>query len=145
MTIHQRTWWLISMLAFLLSTSGCATSNLQPVNMEIGRDGTDLNNESGQRINGYLLLDGTKVEYKGWAKIAGEDSIRFWSNEAVGEPGDKGFVDMVDVPGPVYALDSVVALDVVSESAGAGVALFGVIILGGFLVAAAISYASNPL
>ena len=144
MTIRRRSWWLFSMLAFSLSASGCATSNLQSVNLEIDRDGSDLNNGSGQRINGYLLLDGTKVEYKGWAKIAGEDSIRFWSNGGVRLSGDKGFVEMTDVPGPVYALDSVVALDIVSESAGAEVALFGLIVLGGLLVAAAISFSSDP-
>lgn len=144
MTIHKRTWWLFSMLAYLFSASGCATSNLQPIHAEINREGAHLNDESGQRINGYLLLDGAKIEYKGWAKIAGEDSIMFWRSEAVGNPNDGDGVTMVDVPGPVYALGSVVALDIVSENSWVGAALFGVIVLGGLIVAIAVSVAANP-
>ncbi len=77
MSAGKRFIWALAMAAFLTMTSGCATTNLRLVEDEMARPGTGLYEDSGQQINGYVLSNGTKEEYKGYARFG------FFNNRVV--------------------------------------------------------------
>ena len=118
------------MLAFLISTSGCTTSNLTPIKDEVDRAGTGLNEETGQSIDGYLLVDGTRGEFNGWARIVEPDSIKFWGQKIESDPFDPIESTTIEVPGYIHSLDAVKALDVVTTNSGKSVAFAFGIVLG---------------
>lgn len=139
MPITQRLVWLMTMGIFLLVTSGCATTNLRKLDEEMARNGTGIHKESGQNIEGYMLVDGTWEEYKGWVRAAGQDSLKFWSQRAIGEPDDDGYQETVREWGPVLARTTVAALDVHSANAAATVLL---VVFGGLVAIAVIGLAT---
>jgi len=112
MPLSQRVLWTFTSLAFLVMTSGCATSNLRLVEEELARSGTGIRMDKGQEIDGYLLYDGTMADYKGRVRLAGQDSLSFWGEEYVGERSGSSDREKITVPGPTYSLATVKALDV---------------------------------
>jgi len=134
--------WILFMLSFLSAFFGCATSNLRSVNQELGPIEHCLSDDAGCRITGYVLSNGDRVDYNGWARIAGPDSIEFWSEYTVDDMSESGSVETIRVDGPTFALASVRVLDVVVGSAGkTGLAIIGVLV--GLVVLMAIAY-SGP-
>jgi len=130
MVLGKRFIWILTIVAFLVSTSGCARTSLRRVEDEIARGGSGIHKEKGQSIDGYLLHDGTMAEYKGRVRLAEQDSLAFWSEGYSEELGSQGTKKKIKVPGPVFALKAVKALDV-RETRAAGT---GLLIVAGVLV-----------
>ena len=131
MTTGTRLFWILAMAAFLVMTSGCAQTSLRRVEEEIERNGTGIHKEKGQKVEGYLLNDGTMEEYKGRVRLAEQDSLAFWSEGYSDEVSRQGVKKKIKIPGPVFALKAVKALDV-RETRAAGTALLvvaGVIVV----------------
>jgi len=127
MTSGRRFIWILTMAAFLAMTSGCARTSLRYVEDEIARDGTGIHKEKGQSVRGYVLHDGTREDYQGWVGISRQDSLAFWSESYSDEMGHQGVKKKIKVPGPVYELTAVKALEVVEND------FFGLKIVGGIL------------
>lgn len=72
----------MSLFAFFLMSTGCSTTTLRLVEEEISRDGTQIHDDSGQKIEGYLLHDGTVEEFKGRVRVVETDSLYFWSKSS---------------------------------------------------------------
>ena len=108
MTEYQRFFWIITLLTFLITASGCATNNWHTINEEISRDGSGLKKESGQAITEYKLNNGAQSRYKGWVRLAAQDSLVMWEKELVFWKKESGTL----VHGPIYSLDEVQALKV---------------------------------
>lgn len=143
MRLGRRIIWVIALLTFFNAICGCTTRSLKPIRDEIERPGTGLFDDSGQRVNGYMLSNGDRTSYKGWARVSSQDSLEFWHNESVYEPDNKGVRKTVRVKGPAFLLVSVKALDVQVASPGKTIGLL-LGILGGLVGAFFISYAANP-
>ena len=58
MAIGRRFIWILTMVAFLVVTSGCARTSLRRVEDEIARGGSGVHKEKGQSIDGYLNRPG---------------------------------------------------------------------------------------
>jgi hypothetical protein len=131
MGFGKRFIWVLTIVSFLVVTSGCARTNLRSVEDEIARNGTGIHKEKGQSVRGYLLHDGTLEEYKGWARIAEQDSLEFWSEGYSDEVSHQGVKKKIKIPGPFFALSAIKVLDVREARAGRSVLL----VVGGFLLA----------
>lgn len=138
MTSGKRVIWILTMVAFLVATSGCAGTSLRRVEDEIVRNGTGIHEEKGQSIDGYLLHDGTMAEYKGWVRLAAQDSLIFWSEteaSVMRDPGGEGEEALAF--GPVLPKSAVKALDVKEKRVGRTVLLVaGIIVVVGLAVMA---------
>ena len=106
MTTRRRIFWLLSMGAFLVVTSGCASSHWRNIEDEIQRKGTGLKKETGQKVDGFQLQGSEPSKYKGWARIVDQDSLSLWTKDT----------DYKVMLGPVYSMDTVDRLDVVQTS-----------------------------
>ena len=122
MHLGYRLIWVLTLCTFLVMSSGCATSNLRLVDEELARTGTGLHKEKGQSIDGYLLHDGTMAEYKGRVRLADQDSLAFGSESYSDEVMSEETKKKIKVPGPVFALKAVKALEV-TEARTAGTVL----------------------
>ena len=139
MTTGRRLSWLLTMVTFLVMTSGCARTSLRRVDEEINRNGTRIHKEEGQSIEGYLLQDGTREEYKGRVRLADQDSLIFWGEEEAGEMNSQG--EGEENLGPVFPKTAVKALDVKEKRVGMTVLLVaGVIVVVGIVVVMAVGY-----
>lgn len=135
MTSGKRFIWILTMAAFLVMTSGCASTNLRRIDEEITRNGTGIHKEEGQSIEGYLLQDGTREEYKGRVRLAERDTLIFWGEEGTGEKTSQG--EGMEMLGPVFPITAVKALDVKEKRVGMTVLLVaGVIAVVGIVVMA---------
>jgi len=94
------------MAAFLIMTSGCASSHWRNIEDEMERDGTGLLDVSGQKVDGFKLQGGEPIRYKGRARIVDQDSLSLWTKDA----------EYKVMLGPVYSLAAVDRLDVVQSS-----------------------------
>lgn len=106
MTSGRRLIWILTLAAFLIMTSGCASSHWRNIEDEIQRDGTGLHEASGQKVEGFQLQDSEPSNYKGWARIVDQDSLSLWTKDS----------DYKVILGPVYSMDTVDRLDVVQTS-----------------------------
>ena len=68
-------------------------------------------------MRGYLLEDDTMVEYEGSVRVAGQDSLAFWS-KGQSEEMHQGVKKEIRVPGPVYPFSAIKALNVYEDRAG---------------------------
>lgn len=130
MTDHRRFFWLLTLTAFLITANGCSSSRWQPINEELDREGSGLYKESGQKITGYLLSDGTMADYPGLVRLVAQDSLVFWQRIIVSENGENNDTTLTDydtspspevlstVAGPIFSLDKVKALKVKGVSGG---------------------------
>lgn len=75
--------WIVTLPVFLFMTSGCANYENRTIFEEENRQGTRIEKEKGQKITGYFTSDGTYVEYKGYVRLAGADSLTFLSEKLV--------------------------------------------------------------
>jgi len=123
MTTSRRIVWILTLAAFLTMTCGCARTSLRRVEEEMARTGTGLQKDKGQKIDGYLLHDGTMKEYDGRVRLVEQDSLAFWSEEKSDEVTRQGVKKKIKVPGPTYALQAVKALEVRETRAAGTVAL----------------------
>ena len=98
----HRVIWVLTLVPFLALTNGCASNHWRNIEDEMEREGTGLHDTSGQKIDGFQLKGEEPSKYKGWARIANQDSLTLWSEDI--------FYDMK--PGPVYSLATVHRLDV---------------------------------
>lgn len=137
----RQLFWILTLFTFLVMTSGCARTSLRRVEDEIARNGTGIHKEKGQKVEGYLLNDGTMSEYKGWVRIAEQDSLAFWSEGYSDEVSSRGTKKKIKVSGPVFALKAVKALDV-RETRAAGTAL---LVVAGVIVVVGIIFMATPL
>ena len=136
MTEYRRFFWILTLAAFLITATGCATSGWHPINEELEREGSGLHKESGQAITEYQLSDGTYAGYKGWVRLAAQDSLVFWEKEYVAGQFESGKwvpESRTLVPGPIYSLDEVQALKVYESNSGKTVFL-AVVITAVFVV-----------
>ena len=140
MPLIIRAIWAITLMAFLVSVSGCATSRMTPTMEELERPGTGLRSESGQKITGYRLLGESWIEYKGWASLVGQDSISMWHNEKTSEPNEDGLREQTRVDGPRFSLDQVKGLNVYSSNSAGTV---GLVVLGGVVLFAVLFATSD--
>ena len=106
------------MTCFVTATCGCTITNLRLVEEELERGGTGLHEESGQSISGYLLRDGTLEKYNGKVRVAGQDSLVFWSSDVVRQSESDDRTNQELDPRLEYAILDVKALKIVSISAG---------------------------
>lgn len=124
MNTPRQLFWFNTLFAFLIFSSGCTSTHLRPIDVEIQRDGTGLTKKSGQKINGYDLLDGTHADYNGWARLTGQDSLSFWKSKYIPESNidDEGIIDAtqekIRTSGPVIAIAAIKYLEVVESSPG---------------------------
>ena len=135
MATGGRLFWILTMGAFLVMSSGCARTSLRRVEDEIARGGSGIHKEKGQGIDGYLLHDGTMTEYKGWVRLVEQDSLAFWSEGYSDEVSRQGTKKKIKVSGPVFELKAVKAIDV-RETRAAGTAL---LIIAGVVVVIVVS------
>ena len=151
MTARKRVLWVTSLVAFLFMTTGCANTTLRLVDEEIARPNTDIHKESGQKIEGYLLHDGTREDFKGRVRLAQSDSLVFWSVKATSGDGEFEDLDplgdgsgspaaeMVIEAGPTFAISAVKALDIYDNHTGGTVSILvvsTVVVLGVAFLAA---------
>ena len=135
MTKGRRFIWVLTLLAFIVLSSGCAGTSLRPVEDEIARKGTGINKEKGQSVRGYLLDDDTMIEYKGKVRITGQDSLAFWSKGYSDEVSFRGAKKEIKIPGPVFPISSIKSLDVwESNSLGSALLVFAAIIVVDILI-----------
>jgi hypothetical protein len=120
-------------------TCGCARTSLRRVEEEMARSGTGIQKDKGQKINGYLLQDGTMQEYDGRVRLVEQDSLAFWSEGKSDEMSHQGVKKKIKVPGPTYALLAVKALDVRETRAGGTIAL---VVLGALVVIVVVGLAT---
>jgi hypothetical protein len=106
MATGKRLFWILTMGAFLVMSSGCTQTRLKLVESEIGQMDSELHTEKGKKIEGYRLRNGTAVEFKGRVHLAGQDSLRFWLEK------DSGGVGYGYGSGPVFETGDVIALEV---------------------------------
>jgi len=118
MYIVRRVLWLLTIICFVTAACGCTITNLRLVEEELERGNTGLRKESGQKISGYLLSDGTLQEYNGKARVAGRDSLVFWSTDDALQSDSDDSSERESVSRLGYAIPDVKALKVVSISAG---------------------------
>ncbi len=124
MTFKRRLFWILTMAALLILTSGCSSTHLRPIEVELARDGTGLLKASGQKINGYKLHGAEHTDFDGWAKLTHQDSLSFWSTKAVDEStlGYDGVEDLtkdfIHISGPIFGITEINTLDVVEPSTG---------------------------
>ena len=131
----RKSFCLVALASYLVLTTGCGGTHLRPIDEEIARGGTGLRDDTGQRIDGYVLSDGVAHEYDGRVRLAGSDSLAFWTEAASGEANLSGSRARVPVPGPVLPLAMVEALQVVES--GNTFLIVGI----GLVVVAAATYA----
>jgi len=139
--------WILTLVAFLIMVSGCATTNMRLVEDELARSGTGLLKKEGQSIDGYILRDGTKVDYKGLVRLADQDTLRFWNEKMVSEvmedrsnvEGDTQMIKVLE-DGPIFVREAVKALDVREAKVGATVLLVVVSVVGFIAVMAAATF-----
>ena len=145
MTEYRRLFWIITLLTFLITASGCATNNWHPINEEISRDGSGIHKESGQAITGYKLNNSAQGRYEGWVRLAAPDSLVWWEKELVFWKKESGTL----VYGPIYSLDEVQALKVNERNsemtvlAVVAITAVFVAIVGGILAAASLNETFN--
>jgi hypothetical protein len=130
----KRYFWILTLVAFSVMTSGCSRRTLRLVDDELARDGSGLHQGKGQAIEGYLLNDGVRKQYKGRVRLADQDSLKFWSEVVSDQVGHQGTREKIQVPGPVYALAAVKALDMKETSIGKTSLLVAVVIAGAVLI-----------
>lgn len=131
MATGRRIIWILTLVTFLVVTSGCARTSLRSVEDEIARGGTGIHKEKGQSVRGYLLDDDTMVEYKGRVRIIEQDSLAFWSEGYSEEVSHQGVKKKIKIPGPVFAISVVKALNVMEARTGRSVLLgFAVFFVG---------------
>ncbi|MBE0565333.1 MAG: hypothetical protein IH621_05185 [Krumholzibacteria bacterium] len=129
----------MTLTAFLVTTTGCGGTHLRPIDEELARDGTGLRKDSGQRIDGYVLSGGVVHEYDGRVRLAGSDSLAFWTEEASGETNLSGSRTRVKVPGPVVPVTAVEALNVAGSASPFLFVGIGLVVLAGVTYAIAAS------
>jgi len=144
-TSRRRTPWILIGLAPLALVIGCSRQFTRTIDYELARDDSEVREESGMKITGYVLIDGTEEDFDGWVRLAGEDSLIFWSRETVDDAVPGGDESIVVVAGPVLSRASVSEFKLSESKTGATVAL----VIGGmflFIVAiAAIDVAANGI
>ncbi len=113
MTDYRRFFWLLTLVAFLITANGCSTSRWYPIKQELNRADSGLHQESGQSIVGYVLLDGYQAEYKGKVRLAAQDSLVFWEMQYVVENPESRTRVKTRVAGPTFSVDAVNALKIV--------------------------------
>ncbi|MBE0565337.1 MAG: hypothetical protein IH621_05205 [Krumholzibacteria bacterium] len=134
-TVHSRSAYrqalrALTLTALLAVVGGCAVTSVRTVDAELARQGTGLRQEAGQTIEGYRLQDATEHEFKGRVRLAGTDSLAFWSDQPADGEDEFAVGGQQRVAGPVLLLTTVAALRVVEIEytravlgAAAGVAL----------------------
>lgn len=113
------------MTAILATVGGCVATTVRSVDAELARLGTGLREDTGQRIDGYRLQDAGEYAFKGQVRLAGADSLVFWTEQSTHAADDFGSGAKMRVPGPVLPAKTVAALKVVEPdhaSAAAGIA-----------------------
>jgi len=108
LTEYRRFFWITTLLTFLITATGCATNNWHTINEELSRDGSGLHKESGQAITGIKRNNSPKSRYKGWVRLAAQDSLVGREKELVFWKDVSGTLET----GPIYSLDEVQALKV---------------------------------
>ena len=106
------------------------------VEEEIMRDGSGLHEVSGQEIAGYVLSAGTKKQYKGYARIADEDSLAFWTRKNVRRSYTKTMGPTSVIPGPTFHVGEVDSLAVVTYGMTPGAVVLILVGVGGIALAA---------
>jgi hypothetical protein len=107
MPTGRRLFWILNMGAFLVMTSGCASSQWTNIEDEIHREGTGLHQKFGQRVYGFQLKGEDPIEYKGYARVVDRDSLALWSEDM----GRK-------LRGPGFAVATVDKLEVYQNNLG---------------------------
>lgn len=123
MTDLRRLAWILPLALCLATAGGCSSARWRPINEELEREGSGLFRETGEAVTGYRLHDGPEVDFRGWARLAGPDSLVLWGLEQTGpgevldyEPG--AGEQPKAVAGPTLPLSEVSALELRTFSAG---------------------------
>lgn len=121
---------LLGLIAMLATVGGCAATTVRTLDAELARPHTGLREEAGLPIEGYRLQDKGERDYKGWVRLAGADSLAFWSEQTTMVADDFGSGTKMRVTGPVLLASTVASFRVVQPEStrlvaglAAGVAL----------------------
>ena len=113
MKTERRIFRIVGAVSIVAMVGGCAVTSVRTVDAELARQGTGLRQEAGQTIEGYRLQDATEHEFKGQVRLAGTDSLAFWSDQPADGEDEFAVGGQKRVAGPVLPLTTVAALRVV--------------------------------
>jgi len=126
-----RIFWILTLVIFLVVTTGCGSTTYRTLTEEFNRKDTDILEDKGQDIRGYVLTNGQYHDFKGKVALTADDSLRFW------QAPDNSYNRRKDDPGFKLAVADVAGVKVYkSDPAGTVLTVIGVTLFIGVAVLA---------